>query len=123
MPPRPTVLWWNVADHPVEIACELVVGFRVVTRVGDNVADASALQCRPQHPPELVDVGLGTSSSDCREDQMVAGITGQAQLRKATVPHALNFLGVALLPLNEVAAGVSGLEARGIDGGDFYLAA
>jgi hypothetical protein len=71
-----------------------------------------------QHPAELVGAGLGATSGDDREDHMAGGITGQSQFWEATIGDILDLLGVALLRLDEVAAGVTGLEARGIDSCD-----
>jgi hypothetical protein len=84
-------------NDTVEIACKLMVGIRVIARVCHYMASTSALEYRPQHRAELVDVGPRVTSGDGREDQMAGGITGQSQFWEATVGDILDLLGVAYL--------------------------
>ena len=76
VPPRPTVLRRNVTDHTMLVTREFVIGLRVVSGIGDDVANAGPSQCWPEQPAELVDVGLGPGAGQNGEDQVACRVTG-----------------------------------------------
>ena len=111
----PAVLGGNDGPHAVLVARKAVVGFGVEPGIGRQVRDPHDPQCFGHQRTELIDVGPRTATGLRGEDEMIVRATHQPQFGIAMIDHGFPRVSHAVAAADEVTAGTTAFQARGID--------
>jgi hypothetical protein len=110
-------LRWYCRSDVTLLTRESMVGFAVITGIGQQMLDTILLGNRNNDVLEHVDVRAGTASCYGRKDQVIATVRRDGQLRPTVIMRMLVFSGLpGVFSPNIVLAGMSGFQARRVNG-------
>jgi hypothetical protein len=103
-------------SHVAAFAGVTVVGFRIVASVGHDAPGSDDRQRGLQQRHEAIDIDVGSAAGQHADDDVTGTIAGNFEFGKAAVSDGLPGASFAGASSDEVATGVTAIQAGGVEG-------